>query len=193
MTTTTVTTHEVWNQFREELSAFIRRRVPQPADADDVLQKTFLSLHRHLQQSPPPNNLRAWLHQVARNAITDSLRARRTNDQSREPFSDDAVDDDEDAETKALTDRLTRCLTNLVTTLPKDYRDALTWTDLQGQSQSGAAERAGVSLSGMKSRVQRARSQLRDALLHCCAIELDQRKQPIDMTCRRPDQCRDCG
>ena len=60
-------------------------------------------------------------------------------------------------------------------------------------TQPDAAARANLSLSGMKSRVQRARSQLRDALLQCCAIELDQRKQPIDMTCRRPDHCRDCG
>src|SRR5687768_10569686 len=149
MPTTTVTTREVWNQFREELSAFIRRRVSQPADADDVLQKTFLSLHRHLQQSSPPDNLRAWLHQVARNAITDSLRARRANDQTLDPVADDAAKSDDEAKTNALTERLTRCLTNLVTTLPRGYREAVTWTDLAGPSQSVAAGRAGGSLSGM--------------------------------------------
>jgi RNA polymerase sigma-70 factor, ECF subfamily len=192
MATMTVTTREVWQQFREELSAFIRRRVAQPADADDVLQKTFLSLHRHLRQSPPPNNLRAWLHQVARNAITDSIRDRRGIDQSLESLPNDPAHDGDDAETKTLTDRLTRCLANLVQALPNNYRDALTWTDLEGQSQSAAATRAGVSVSGMKSRVQRARSQLREALLHCCAVELDRQNQPLDMTCHQPDRC-DCA
>jgi RNA polymerase sigma-70 factor (ECF subfamily) len=193
MGTRIVTTQEVWHQFRDELAAFIRRRVAQAADAEDVLQKTFLSLHRQLRQSRPPQNLRAWLHQVARNVITDSLRARRSGDQSLDALAEDPAEkDEEEAETKALTERLTGCLTNLVQTLPRDSRKALTWTDLGGQSQSAAAARAGVSPSGMKSRVQRARLQLRDALLDCCAIELDHQNQPVDMSCRRPDRCIGC-
>jgi RNA polymerase sigma-70 factor (ECF subfamily) len=185
-----LTTHEVWQQFRDELAAFIRRRVRQEADAEDVLQKTFLSLHRHLRESPPPEHLRGWLHQVARNAITDSLRARRATDQSLDALP---VEPPDDAEEGGITDRLTRCLTNLVQTLPADYRDAVTWTDLEGRTQSDAAARANLSVSGMKSRVQRARGQLHDALLDCCSLELDHRNQPIDMTCRRPDACGDCG
>lgn len=187
----TLTTHDVWQQFRDELAAFIRRRVPQAADADDILQKTFLSLHRHLQQSPPPDNLRAWLHQVARNAITDSLRARQATAQSLDALPQEPPDEEPDD--APITDRLTRCLTNLVQTLPAEYRDALTWTDLEGQTQSDAAARAGLSLSGMKSRVQRARDHLRQAILDCCSLELDHQRQPIDMTCRRPDTCDDCA
>ena len=185
----TITTQSAWQEFRDELLAFIRRRVRQEADAEDVLQKTFLNLHRHLSTSPPPEHLRAWLHQVARNAITDSLRSRPA-DQSLDALPADPPDDPQD---DAITEKLSRCLSNLVQTLPPDYRDALTLTDLGGLNQSKAAARAGLSPSGMKSRVQRGREQLHQALLACCSLELDHNHHPIDMTCRKADTCRDCS
>ncbi len=56
--------------------------------------------------------------------------------------------------------------------LPSPYREALTLTELEGLTQKEAAEMLGISLSGMKSRVQRGRQQLRQALEDCCHIAL---------------------
>jgi RNA polymerase sigma-70 factor (ECF subfamily) len=63
----------------------------------------------------------------------------------------------------------------LVSRLPDKYREALELTEFEGLSQVAAAERLGLSTSGMKARVQRARGQLRDLLLDCCQVELDRR------------------
>ena len=69
--------------------------------------------------------------------------------------------------------------------LPEPYREALVLTELDGLTQADAATRLGLSTSGMKSRVQRGRGQLRDLLLGCCEIELDRRNRVTDYVPRR--------
>jgi RNA polymerase sigma-70 factor, ECF subfamily len=71
------------------------------------------------------------------------------------------------------TRELARCLQPLVDQLPLIYRDALTRVDLHGETHVQAATAAGISVSGMKSRVQRGRDQLRDLLTACCPVHTD--------------------
>ena len=59
--------------------------------------------------------------------------------------------------------------------LPPAYREAVTLADLEGVDQADAAARAGVSISGMKSRIQRGRKQLKAVFEECCRVELDRR------------------
>jgi RNA polymerase sigma-70 factor, ECF subfamily len=57
--------------------------------------------------------------------------------------------------------------------LPPAARDALTRVDVEGETHQQAAAQLGLSVSGMKSRVQRARLQLKDLLQQCCSVGLD--------------------
>ena len=68
---------------------------------------------------------------------------------------------------------LAGCLQPLVAQLPEIYREALDRVDLAGQSHHVAAAEVGISTSGMKSRVQRARRQLKELLTDCCAVQVD--------------------
>ena len=82
------------------------------------------------------------------------------------------VPPDDEAEPRA---ELARCLSPLVGRLPERYRRSLELTELEGRTQAEAAALLGLSVSGMKARVQRARRLLRDLLLDCCHVELDRR------------------
>ena len=75
-----------------------------------------------------------------------------------------------------------------VAALPSPYREAITLTELQGMTQKDAAEMLGISLSGMKSRVQRGRQQISEMLQACCEIALDARGHVVsfDRRVRRP-------
>ena len=64
------------------------------------------------------------------------------------------------------------------------------FTELEGLTQKAAAERVGLSLSGMKSRVQRGRAQLRQRLLECCHIEFDRRGRVVEYEVQ---ECAACG
>jgi len=118
----------------------------------------------------------AWAHRIARNAITDEYRRRGRNSAAlarlrgseSEPVSASAAD----AVLAADLVEMSGCLRPLVEALDEPYREALVLTGWQGLTQGQAAARAGVSLPGMKSRVQRGRAQLREQLLACCEPEI---------------------
>lgn len=76
--------------------------------------------------------------------------------------------------------------------LSQDYRDAIMLVELEGLTQQAAAERLGLSLPGMKSRVQRGRKQLKQMLDDCCLIQLDRRGGVADYEVRGTgcDPCR---
>ena len=75
---------------------------------------------------------------------------------------------------------LTPCLTRMVGLLPDPYREAMQLADFDGLTQQEVADRMRISLSGAKSRVQRARQQLREMLLDCCKVERDARGNVFD-------------
>ncbi len=75
---------------------------------------------------------------------------------------------------------LAQCLTPLIEQLPEHYRAALELSELQGLTQQETAGRLGISLSGAKSRVQRARAKLEELVHQCCRIELDHRGSVVD-------------
>jgi RNA polymerase sigma-70 factor (ECF subfamily) len=82
--------------------------------------------------------------------------------------------------------------------LPRKYRQALELTEMQGFSQTELAARLNISVSGAKSRVQRAREKLKEALLDCCHFEFDRYGRVIDYhancaECAGQYPPRDCG
>jgi RNA polymerase sigma-70 factor (ECF subfamily) len=162
----------LWDQYSRRLLAFIRSRVGNDADAEDILQEVFIRVHRNLCCLPQPEWRRpeSWIYQIARHLIIDHYRRQRAQAPIPEdwPAQPDMPEEDPEA-TLALS------LKQLITELPEPYRQALILTEYQGLSQKQLAERMGISLSGAKSRVQRARDKLRDMLLRCCHFEFDRR------------------
>ena len=77
-------------------------------------------------------------------------------------------------------DELAACIPPLLRLLPADQAAAVELVDLHGVSQVEAARTSGLSVSGMKSRVQRGRQALRDAITACCHVELDVRGQVLE-------------
>lgn len=169
-----------WQTYRAELFRFVLARVGEPALADDIVHDVLLKAFARMEALEDPGKLRAWLYRIARNVLVDHYRSRRPS----EPLPADLTGEDE-GEVAQVQQKLARCLTPLLDGLPAPYRRALTLAEIEGLPQREIAEREGVSLSGAKSRVQRARAMLRDALLSCCRIELDQRGGVVDYQTRQ--------
>lgn len=174
-----------WRELEQKLRPFVARRV-HSADVDDVVQDVFLRMQRNLCQLRDEQRFGPWVYQIARSAIVDHQRAalRRpvaTDEAPDEPTP--AIDEDEDG---AVERELATYLAPFVAALPSPYREALTLTELEGLTQKDAAAMLGVSLSGMKSRVQRGRARLREMLDACCEITVDVRGRVIGCEAR-PD------
>jgi RNA polymerase sigma-70 factor (ECF subfamily) len=166
----------VWQDFHARLLGFIARRVTDRDSAEDILQEVMLRIHRHAGELERSAAVGAWVHQIARNAIADhyrraSVRRERPSgidlDLQELPVSEGAPGE--------LRSELAACLGPLIERLPALHREALALTELDGLTQASAAAQLGLSSSGMKSRVQRGRAQLKDLLTACCDIELDRR------------------
>lgn len=171
-----------WADYRAELVRFVAARVRDVEAAEDIVHDVFVKAWRHRDD---PADVRAWLYRVTRNAVIDYYRTRRTTDE----LPDDLAGDDGIAGRDAERE-LARCLRPLIDGLPAQYRDALTLSDLDGLPQREVAAREGLSLSGAKSRVQRARRMLRDAVLQCCRVEIDRRGGVVDYHRNQP--CNGC-
>jgi RNA polymerase sigma-70 factor (ECF subfamily) len=177
-------TTAVWSAFESRLRGFLRRRV-HDADIDDVLQDIFVRIHRSLQRGDVPEDPTAWVFKIANTTTIDHYRKRGASrldlsgaDLDERPAPLPAELDELDDETRR---ELAPCVRPFIDALPDEQREALTWTALDGESQVEAAARAGISISGMKSRVQRGRQKLAQRFLECCELEFDARGKPIEM------------
>jgi RNA polymerase sigma-70 factor (ECF subfamily) len=181
------TTTQIWEEFSQSLHKFIRARVSDPDDAEDILQDVFLKIHTRIDSLQDEDRLASWLYQVTRNTITDYYRAQRPVVELPETLVVDPlpVESDPEAELAAGLREF------MLASLPDIYRQALVLTEIEGLKQAELAERMGISLSGAKSRVQRGRDILRQALLKCCHFEFDRRGGVVTYA-PRPDSCASC-
>ncbi len=88
-------------------------------------------------------------------------------------------------------EEIVSCLKAMINHLPEKYKQAIILTEFQNLTQKELSERMGLSLSGAKSRVQRARSMLKETLLGCCHLEFDRLGNIIDYTHKTKD-CKFC-
>lgn len=188
-----------WLEVAARLRPYVARRVASAADVEDIVQDTFLRMYRGLDALADSERFGPWVYRVATSAIGDHLRAR-----TRHPL---AATDSATAAAGAPTTgivleenleaELAECVALFVARLPSPYREAITLTELQGLTQKDAAELLGVTVSGMKSRVQRGRERIRRMFEECCEISVDCRGHVTDCTPRPLDEvpadCRDAA
>lgn len=180
-----------WRGLEARLRPFIARRLRAAEDVDDVIQEVFLRMSRGLSGLRDDERFGPWVYQVARSAIVDHLRTR-----ARHPIPTHEAPEPSTAELEeepTVEQELAAYIVPFIAMLPSPYREALTLTELNGQTQKEAATMLGISVSGMKSRVQRGRQMLRATLESACEIALDGRGRVLACEPRKggraPDGC----
>src|SRR5271167_1197850 len=165
---------DVVKQEQSRLRNFIRRRVPDPRDADDILQEVFYELVEANRLLMPIEHVTGWLFRVARNRITDLFRKKKP-----ESFSDAAVAGDEeealqledllpspDAGPDALYARsvLLDELEDALDELPDEQREIFVGHEIGGRSFKEMAAETSVSVNTLLARKRYAVLHLRDRL-----------------------------
>jgi RNA polymerase sigma-70 factor (ECF subfamily) len=157
---------QAWDSHERELRTWLRKQLGSTADAEDVLQDVFLKALRQDKKFCAINNTRAWLFQVARNALIDRLRLK--HDPLELPDDVPQANDE-----PAPVDTLATCLPRALAELPAEDHDIISACDLQGMKQDDYARQHGLSLPGAKSRLQRARKRLKAHLEAHCQVRYD--------------------
>jgi RNA polymerase sigma factor (sigma-70 family) len=165
---------EIVAQERSRLRNFIRRRVPDPCDAEDIVQEVFYELVEANRLLMPIEHVTGWLFRVARNRITDLFRKNKPK-----TFSDAAVEGEggellqiedllpsPDAGPEALYVRsvLFEEMELALDELPEEQRDVFVAHELEGRSFKEMAAQTGVSVNTLLSRKRYAVLHLRERL-----------------------------
>jgi len=165
---------EIVAEERSRLRNFIRRRVPDPSDAEDIVQEVFCELVEANRLLMPIEHVTGWLFRVARNRVTDLFRKRKPV-----PFSGAAVEDEDgellqiedllpspDAGPEALYFRnvLLDELEFALGELPGEQREVFVAHELEGRSFKEMAAETGVSVNTLLSRKRYAVLHLRERL-----------------------------
>jgi RNA polymerase sigma factor (sigma-70 family) len=165
---------EVVEREQSRLRNFIRRRVADPRDAEDIAQEVFYQLVEANRLLMPIEHVTAWLYRVARNRITDLFRKKKP-----ENFSDAIVENEEgevfrfedllpspDAGPDALYVRqvLLEELEFAIDELPDEQREVFVAQELEGRSFKELSAESGVSINTLLSRKRYAVLALRERL-----------------------------
>lgn len=175
----------LWIEFGKSIKSFINAKISNEQDAEDILQIVFLKIYCNLDQLKETDKLRSWIYSITRNSIIDFYR-RKSKETYLSYLTEDLLNVEHEEET--LNNEISQCLKSMLQYLPEIYKEAIVLTEIQGLTQKELALRTGLSISGAKSRVQRARRLLKDMLMNCCIVELDHRGNVIDFK----HKCKDC-
>src|SRR5687768_3516375 len=134
---------EAWPIFNQKLRAYIGRRVD-ASFVDDILGDILLRVAEHRDQFDNADNSLAWLYRVAGNIITDHYRKRAVEQKALKEMGAAATEMDTTNEQDSYAE-LAQCLAPMIRQLPEDYREALLLTDINGATQTAAAEQLGLS------------------------------------------------
>jgi RNA polymerase sigma-70 factor (ECF subfamily) len=178
---------EVWNQFTKSLRAFVSRRVP-ASDVNDVVQEIFLRAARGISGLRDDERTGAWLLTIARRVIADfySKRPRspvaksdepsgeHLDEQATQPANLEPYEGEHDVHEEVLS-----WLRPFAENIDEPYRTALIRADFEEIPQKQLAKELGLSDSGLKSRVQRARAMVGEALRRCCEVEFGEKGRAV--------------
>jgi len=161
------TFEQLWEEYANRLESFVTRQMGDPELARDILQEIFMKVHLQIGSLRDPGKLNAWIFQLTRNVIADHYR--RADRAIQLPDADPCGPGFEENYNVVFHD----AVRSFAAALPEKYREALLLTEFEGMTQVELARHLGISLSGAKSRVQRAREKLRERLNDCCHVQPD--------------------
>lgn len=184
-------TQKIWSTFNSHLKAYILSQIKNEHDAKDVLQDVFLKIHDNLHKLRDIDRLESWVFQITRNKINDYYRLQKKNQKLADNIKKEISDDDQftDFDVYSLPD--SSWLKPFIDELPSKYRQALVMTEYENKNQREMAEELGLSISGAKSRVQRARKKIKELILACCHFDFDLYGNVLDYK-NKKTRCKKC-
>jgi RNA polymerase sigma-70 factor (ECF subfamily) len=175
----------LYRSLRHPLRTYLERRLHDPDIAEDLLHDVFVKIHERAGRIERSDRVESWIWAIARNALIDRLRKDKPSE-SIEGFA--LATEPTDGREIAPLHRTVRAFLDCI---GEPYREALVLADLEGVPQIELARRLGISHSGAKSRVQRARKKMAGLIQECCHLEFDHYGSVIDYKPRGP-KCRGC-
>jgi RNA polymerase sigma-70 factor (ECF subfamily) len=176
----------IWNKFRNELLNFIKAKVNDEYEAEDILQEVFIKIYKNIEQLDDESKLKSWLFKITRNTIIDHYRKSKSSELQIQEIEDTLVNEEENTN---MNDEISTCLKLFLKELPDKYKEPLEMYEFKGMKHREISKELNISLSGSKTRIQRAREKLREVLIECCELEFDAYGNIVEYEQKESYQC----
>lgn len=197
-----INTKALWQQFSGHLRSFVRQRISDSTDAEDVIQDIFMRIHQGISKLRNEDKVQSWVFGIARRALADYYREKeKTSAKPDRGVDESNYQAEEDFSMRNLNkfkgehdvhEEVLSWLIPMIDELPEMYRIPLKMAEVEGKTQQEIADRLDLSLSGAKSRVQRARQKLGEVLAACCEVEFGGEGRAVSYRKIKKEKCDDC-
>ena len=175
----------LYTEFRGVLLNYIRKKVANSHDAEDILQNTFIKVATNIDSVNRPEKLQSWIFTITRNNINDYYR--KKSGSSSIELEDGLSQNTSEEEYNDVTKGLGCCMMKFLNQLPAEYRDVLIDVELNGIKQKDLVDKYDLAYPSIRSRIQRGRDKLKQILLNCCNVEQDNRGNILEV--KRKTDC----
>lgn len=156
----------IWQNMNDQLMGFVLKKVKDKDDAKDIIQDIFIKVFSKIGDLKNEDKVDSWIFQITRNSINDYFR-KNSKKHKTEQITENIQD------TIEANNEFSNCVIPMINSLSPKYKEALMLSEIDGITQKELAIRLNISYTGVKSRVQRGRKQLKELLIKCCAIKTD--------------------
>lgn len=176
---------KIWSEYQSGLRNFLRSKISNESDAEDVLQEILIKTYQNLDKLQNPDSIKSWLFQIANRSVIDFYRANgKASLAEGETLWHESSEED-------AKQQLASCIQPLMSSLSDSSAELLQSIDIEGKSQKEVAEELGVSYSTLKSRVQKSRTELKTVYEQCCRFSFDSQGAVMDYEAKQ-SKCNKC-
>jgi RNA polymerase sigma-70 factor, ECF subfamily len=163
---------DIWEDYKSSLLGYIKKRVSDKNDAEDILQDVLLKSYQFCSKGKAVFHLKAWLFKITQNTIIDYYK------KNKRPIPIE-MDRRDNTHGHSLVGEASEYIKELLKLLPEKYALPLYMSDLENMEQKTIAEKLNLTLSNTKSRIRRGRLKLKERFLECCVVEFDEKGEMI--------------
>ncbi|CAM1344170.1 sigma-70 family RNA polymerase sigma factor [Tenacibaculum amylolyticum] len=150
-------------QLYNPLLSYVKNRVRNQEDAEDLTQDVFLKLSK--SNTKGIDNIKSWVYTIAKNTITDYYRKKHLQTNAIE--NDTFLQEDSN---ENVSIELSKCVNSFIDQLPEEYKELMILSEIKEIPQKEIAQQLNINYVTVRSKIQRGRKKLRQLFEGCCTV-----------------------
>ncbi|MGL5049005.1 MAG: sigma-70 family RNA polymerase sigma factor [Fusobacteriaceae bacterium] len=161
----------IWSDLEKQLFNFIKKKISNNEDAEDILQEVYIKLHQNIHLLKDEDKIISWIYQITRNTINDCYK--KCNRIKLEELDDKHFILKEDSD-ENFNLEITESIKRIIEEMPPNLKEILNLFEFQNNSHKEISKKLEINLNNSKIRLKRARERLKKDLENCCAFKIDE-------------------
>ncbi len=173
---------EKWSELNLHLLNFIKKRVDNTEDAEDLLQEVYIKLHENIDSLKDEEKMVSWMYQITRNTI---YRCYKTCYKVKNVEFEETHGGQIDPDIENFNEEIAESMKNFIEELPNDYKEVIKLYEFEGYSHRDISKELDLKENTSKSKLKRGKERLKRLLDDCCVFQIDHYGNVVDYEKRK--------